>query len=749
MTEPDEIVSARADRRWTGKAKGAVSRHPVMFGFGLLAVVCMVVGGTVWRTATSLEPSVVYFGVPDAPVLDAEPGETVYRLDASRSKVTYTVDEKLAGVTHTANGTTQGVAGDIALNLDTPGNSRVGDIAINVQQLTSDQQLRDERLRHDYLRSNDYPVATFVTTSLDGLPDRIAPDTDYKFTINGDLTVKETTKPVALKTTGKLVGNELRLDATTTVSLTSFGIGPINMVGFVQAGDKAQLDFDLVAVDVADFTDTDRVASTAATGNKPSGKSPSFKNDIQPILADNCASCHQTGEPGAPFWELTDAADAARVADGLALITESRYMPPFLATDVGVPVKHDPRLTGKQITTIGDWAAAGAKLDVAEDAPVKPSREQTNRIDPTMTLKADAPYEGSTDKTNDYRCLIMDPELTKDTALTGYEFMPDKNEFVHHALIFKMAADQREVVDDRDAADPGTGYECFGGVGAESVIPSPTGMGGGTDLVSAWAPGQSGEQFPDGSGMQMGAGDFFVIQVHYHFVHAAPPDHSELAVEFGDKPADDYDNIEVTQYLAPAEIPCMPDEEGPLCDRDAMLDDLESRYGPSGPVIATTLNAMCGSTPEMTANVDENGISRSSCDQWAVGEGEIVSVFGHMHELGRTFRMTLNPDTKDEKVLLDIDRWDFDWQLNYTPAKKTVVGPGDIVRVECSWDRNLINPQAEPRWVSWAEGTEDEMCYSALTTRVDPDAQSYDEFDPELIEPGVLDSDETDVQVGG
>ena len=730
------------------KVKGVVGRHPVLAGMGMLIVVSAVVGGIVWNSMFGLEPTVVYFGVPDAPTLTATNNETIYRLDASRSTITYNVTEKLAGTTHTATGTTRGIAGDIALNTTKPADSRIGDIVINVQQLTSDQQLRDERLRHDYLQSNDYQTATFSPTTLDGLPTKISEDTPYKFTITGDLTVKETTKPATLKATGTLTGNELHLNATTTISLTNYGIGPINMVGFAQADDNARLDFNLTAIDTADFTDTNRVASAATTNTKPTGTSPSFTNAVQPILENSCASCHQTGEAGAPFWELTDASDATRIADGLALITKSRYMPPFLATDAGIPLKHDPRLTNKQITTIEDWANAGAPLDTPTTTPIKATSEPANRIDPDVTLRADAPYQGSTEQINDYRCLVMDPGLKEDAALTGYEFIPDTNEFVHHALIFRMTADQRDTINARDAADPGTGYGCFGGVGAEGSIPSPTGRGGGTDLVSAWAPGQSGERFPDGSGMALNAGDFFVIQVHYHFVHAAPPDHSQLALEFGDGPAEDYDNIDVTQYLAPAEIPCMPDEKGPLCDRDAMMVDLAERYGDSAPMIADGLNALCSTTPEMSANVDEDGVSVSWCDHWAVGEGTIVSIFGHMHELGRTFRMTLNPDTPTEQILLDIDRWDFNWQLNYTPAKATVIKPGDLIRVECSWDRSLINPQAEPRWISWAEGTEDEMCYSALTTREGSTsttsrvgAEDDPEIEPGLIEPGTLEAD--------
>jgi polyisoprenoid-binding protein YceI len=698
------------------KVKGVVGRHPVLAGMGMLIVVSAVVGGIVWNSMFGLEPTVVYFGVPDAPTLTATNNETIYRLDASRSTITYTVTEKLAGTTHTATGTTRGIAGDIALNTTKPADSRIGDIVINVQQLTSDQQLRDERLRHDYLQSNDYQTATFSPTTLDGLPTKISEDTPYKFTITGDLTVKETTKPATLKATGTLTGNELHLNATTTISLTNYGIGPINMVGFAQADDNARLDFNLTAIDTADFTDTNRVASAATTNTKPTGTSPSFTNAVQPILENSCASCHQTGEAGAPFWELTDASDATRIADGLALITKSRYMPPFLATDAGIPLKHDPRLTNKQITTIEDWANAGAPLDTPTTTPIKAPDDAVLHPRADMTLTAAAPYEGSTNKTNDYRCLIMDPELDTPAVATGYEFVPDKNEFVHHALTYRMTADQREGVDQRDADDPGTGYECFGGVGAGPGGLSPSGRGRGSELVAGWAPGAKPGIYPDGAGLKMQPGDFFVTQVHYHYVHAAPPDQSQLILQLGSEPTENYADVAVSQYLAPAEIPCMPDEKGPLCDRAASIQALTDEFGPAAPVIANGLNAVCGSTPEETANVDAEGISTSSCEHGVSSVGKLLSVNGHMHELGRTFRMTLNPDTPGEKVLLDIDRWDFNWQFSYVPVEDIVLTSDDTIKVECSWDRNLINPQAEPRWISWSEGTEDEMCFSTVAT---------------------------------
>ena len=92
--------------------------------------------------------------------------------------------------------------------------------------------------------------------------------------------------------------------------------------------------------------------------------------------------------------------------------------------------------------------------------------------------------------------------------------------------------------------------------------------------------------------------------------------------------------------------------------------------------------------------------------------------------------------TPQEKVLLDIPRWDFDWQYNYPVADDVELHKGDTIRVECAWDRHLAaqdvnslkngagdstlnaypNFQPQSHYVTWAEGTEDEMCFSTIST---------------------------------
>jgi hypothetical protein len=230
-----------------------------------------------------------------------------------------------------------------------------------------------------------------------------------------------------------------------------------------------------------------------------------------------------------------------------------------------------------------------------------------------------------------------------------------------------------------------------------------------------WAPGNQPAIYPEGSGLLMDPGDFFVVQLHYHYAHATPPDQSRMVLQYAKGNLDSYNPVRVTTYLAPAEIPCGPTESGPLCDRRTMIERLADDFGPTAPLIADGLNLICGTSPGQIGVLDGT-VAKTSCDHRVRTSGQILSVLGHMHQIGKTFRMTLNPGTPDEKVLLNIDRWDFNWQLNYAPVETINLKRGDNIRVECSWDRSLLNPASEPRYVTWNEGTEDEMCYSTVAT---------------------------------
>ncbi len=388
----------------------------------------------------------------------------------------------------------------------------------------------------------------------------------------------------------------------------------------------------------------------------------------------------------------------------MATNIETGAMPPWPAGDESVAFHDDRSLRPDELAAILAWIEAGAALDVAADTPIEPTADFLNLPRVDHDLGPEEPYQRQGPAVDDYRCLVYDPGFDRPTWVTGYQFVPDQTEVVHHAIGYLVPADQRDRVASLAGDDPGGGYECFGGSRVR-----------GDRWFMGWAPGQGPTLYPDGSGLLVEPGDLFVVQIHYHFEIAAPPDASRVELMTTDGDAADLDEIEITQYVAPAEIPCSTNESGPLCDRAAAKADAIDRFGAEG-VQADGINLLCGVRPDDFAAMTD-GIASSSCTLPVYGFGQVVSVLGHEHEIGRSFRMTLNPGRDDERVLLDIPEWDFDWQYNYEPAEAIVLVPGDTLRIECSWDRSLRDPSLEPRYILWADGTNDEMCFSTVVTR--------------------------------
>lgn len=683
---------SRSPRRWVRILLGA-------------AVVLLLVGGVgAWWLKRSIEVPAKYhtvsYTVPQAPRLSAAQGQTVYRIDPTRSQLQYEIGEKIVGATAShAKGTTNGIAGDIALNSTAPQASKVGDIVVNVEQFHSDQDLRDARIRADFLESRAHPLALFTTTGMTGMPASVVPGQHYQFQLQGTATVKDTTAPAAWNVDAVTnADGELDATATTTIKLSTFGAGPISIAGLVSTSDDATLTMTIVALDPSKHAVPTSIS--APKGVKPQGTSPSFRKTIQPILEANCASCHNTGQVGAEPWKLDTAGDAAKISTGIGTVTQAKYMPPWPASDLGVPLEHSKQLSPAELHELALWSKAGGQLDEKASTPIKPSanaRVVKPRADETLTMPQ--AYEGSASVPNDYRCFVLDPKLTEAKYLTGYEFHGDQLREIHHAQVFHIRASQAAAVSSQAGQDGKPGWSCYAG---------PQGGQGG--LIAGWVPGQDPVIYGHDAGVLFEPGDVLVLQIHYHHDDEAPtPDRSGISLQL-DNPTRAINPIRIVNPLGPVEIPCMPGANAPLCDRSAALAADAQAYGLIGALAEPGLLALCHKTPEeLTAGF--NGIAHTSCQYRVPEDGIIIGAMGHMHTLGKSFRLTLDPGTPQQQIMLDIPTWNFDWQMNYSFVTPIHVTRGDTVQMDCTWDRSL-DPNRPQKYIVFAEGTEDEMCFS-------------------------------------
>lgn len=180
---------------------------------------------------------------------DPTQAPVLYRIDAAQSEARYEVNETFFqdNRLNTAIGRTKGVAGDILVDFNDPAKSQIGDIVINVSQLTSDESRRDNFIRNNGLESSRYPEATFKTTAISGLPAQVKTGDVLNFTITGDLTVKQTTRPVTWQVQLTVGDKQLSGTAQTAIKMSDFGVGPIRLA-ILATEDDMKLFFDFVAV---------------------------------------------------------------------------------------------------------------------------------------------------------------------------------------------------------------------------------------------------------------------------------------------------------------------------------------------------------------------------------------------------------------------------------------------------------------------------------------------------------------------
>jgi len=673
----------------------------------------------------------VTYEVPKAPQLTAKDGETVYRIDPTRSSLSYEVAETFAGQSQSkATGITNGIAGDVAVKADDLGRSRVGTIVVNVEQLHSDNNLRDARLRQDYLQSHRFPLAELKVETIKGLSGKLTEGKAQPFTMTGSVRIKGTSVAARFDGTATLTDGTLKATATTTTKLSSFDAGPISIAGLVRTSDDVKLTVRLSAHDPAKHTIPSTITGPHAKQVSTDG-APSFSKVVQPILAANCASCHNTGQMGADHVRIDTAADARAISDGIKTVTQTRYMPPWPASHKGLPLAHEMTLTDDEIASLGKWADAGGPLDVAPSTKVKATKVASGP-QPRRDLTLRAPnYTGTLDNTNDYRCFVFDPKLTQPMYLTGYTFLADQVEELHHAQVFHISAEQKAMAPAVDGQDGRPGWSCYAGPNLRGKRPETVpgrarnhdvGFAGQADLVAGWVPGQSPVIFPEHSGILLEPGDALVMQLHYHYDSKPTPDESGLAMQLD--PATPNSNVKavrVVNPLGPVEIPCAPkDQAAPLCNRDAAIKDDVAKYGPSGAGNEAGLLGICGKTPEMLTKDFTGTVVRSSCMTTVPEDGLMTAAMGHMHTLGNSISLTLDPGLPSEQSLLDIPRWSFDWQMNYEFKDSVHVKAGQKVLLDCAWDRSN-DPNRDPKYIVFAEGTEDEMCFA--TYSLIPDEQ--------------------------
>ena len=92
-------------------------------------------------------------------------------------------------------------------------------------------------------------------------------------------------------------------------------------------------------------------------------------------------------------------------------------------------------------------------------------------------------------------------------------------------------------------------------------------------------------------------------------------------------------------------------------------------------------------------------------------DGLVTSLRPHMHVRGRSFRYIAELPDGRQRILLDVPRWDFDWQLDYMLAEPLHLPRGTVLRAVATFDNSADNPyNPDPaKEVYFGLQTDDEM----------------------------------------
>ena len=183
------------------------------------------------------------------------------------------------------------------------------------------------------------------------------------------------------------------------------------------------------------------------------------------------------------------------------------------------------------------------------------------------------------------------------------------------------------------------------------------------DFLAAYAPGMPPRILPEGTARLVPAGSRLLFQVHYTPRGIPQTDRSEIGLVFAD----------------------------PKTIRKEM----------------TAIAAI-----NMDLRIPPGADDFAAEAQHRFGQDTIVySLLPHMHLRGKSFRFeAVFPDGRTE-VLLDVPRYEFEWQNVYVLSKPKLMPEGSVLRCLARYDNsaeNLSNPNPQAT-VTWGEQTRDEM----------------------------------------
>jgi mono/diheme cytochrome c family protein len=427
--------------------------------------------------------------------------------------------------------------------------------------------------------------------------------------------------------------------------------------------------------------------ASEANGAKATAKQVTFNKDIAPIFHAKCAECHRPGE-AAPFSTLTYK-DVRPWAKSIKEKVVNREMPPWHADPHFGAWANDRRLTPQQIAAISAWVDGGALEGNPKDLPPAPQFIEGWSIGkPDTVIQMTEEFTLDANGSDEYQYFDIPTNFTEDKYVVMAEARPGNRKIVHHIIAFvvppgqpnmsKLPKEQRDKALEMSLKNSPFYRDGFlirlkpdQPVHDDLCAAPPNFRSRGFDADSflvGYAPGRNVDRWEPGTAKRIPAGSIIRLQMHYSKVAGS-------------------------------------------VQKDRSMVGLVFAKEPPKKLIQT------GSVQNIYFQIPPGAERHRVAACWMPKDDvQVFSLAPHMHYRGAAMEYKLITPEGREQVLLNVPKYDFGWQTNYTFKQPLTIPRNSRLMVTAHFDnspKNKYNPDPS-KSVRHGEPTYDEMMMGFL-----------------------------------
>ena len=375
------------------------------------------------------------------------------------------------------------------------------------------------------------------------------------------------------------------------------------------------------------------------------GQNPNYSEDIAPIIYGKCLQCHYDG--GIAPLTLETYASVVYNAGMIQHVTASGEMPPWPADTLYQNYAYENVLGMNEISTIMDWITNGVPLGDTSLLPPMPIFGNSSQLGvPDLELQIPTYSSAATSNSDDYVCFSIPTGLLQNRRIKAIEVIPGNLQTVHHVLV---------------SIDP---------LPNTSIVTTANCMGPQGSMIYTYAPGSLPLTYPETSnnsfGVELPANSSVSFAMHYPEGSLGQLDSTKVRFYF-------YPQSTVIREIS----------------NDFLINE-----GLSGSPFYLPPNQIT----EITGSFGPTAQDYS-----------FMSIFPHMHLLGKDLECVAVTPTNDTINLVKINNWDFEWQGDYYFEKFLKIPAGSMIYAKGNYDNTVSPSNPNPITVQSGFNTQDEM----------------------------------------